>query len=67
MDISKELGLEIEESEVDIKEISRFDFAYVTNSLLDLMKIRKIEGIEYKAENKVFDVIDREFKKQIYV
>ncbi|EGT3827676.1 aminodeoxychorismate lyase, partial [Clostridioides difficile] len=43
--------------EINISEISSFDFVFVTNSLMGAIKVTEIDKIKFNKENVVFDKI----------
>lgn len=56
-DICGELNIELVETEIKISEIEDFEFSFVTNSLMKAIKVTKIEGVPYKKNNELFDII----------
>lgn len=62
--IANELGLDIKEVIIEKPELTCFDFAFVTNSLLGVMKVNKIAGIEYQSENNIFTLLSDELKQR---
>ncbi|GAB6100199.1 aminotransferase class IV [Halanaerocella petrolearia] len=66
LELSAELGIEVNVIEIDLDKINEFDAAFVTNSLLDLMKVVEIEGVEYSSDNQVFAALNEEFKQRVY-
>ncbi|MCC0648199.1 aminotransferase class IV [Clostridioides sp. ZZV15-6598] len=55
--ICDELHIELVENEINISEISSFDFVFVTNSLMGAMKVTEIDKTEFGKENVVFNKI----------
>ncbi|MGO0882874.1 aminotransferase class IV [Clostridioides difficile] len=55
--ICDELHIELVENEINISEISSFDFVFVTNSLMGAMKVTEIDKTEFSKENVIFDKI----------
>ncbi|UWD47790.1 aminotransferase class IV [Clostridioides difficile] len=55
--ICDELHIELVENEINISEISSFDFVFVTNSLMGAMKVTEIDKIEFSKENVIFNKI----------
>lgn len=55
--ICDELHIELVENEINISEISSFDFVFVTNSLMGAMKVTEIDKTEFSKENVVFNKI----------
>ncbi|OCL25368.1 hypothetical protein U472_13535 [Orenia metallireducens] len=66
IEIANKLNIEIKLEVIGIDEIANFDFAFLTNSLIDLMKVRSIEGVEYDQHNNFFDRLVNEFNYQVY-
>ncbi|SHG96658.1 aminotransferase class IV [Tepidibacter thalassicus] len=61
--ILNKLGITVLEKEIDLGEIDKFEFCFITNSLIDLMKVNSIEYINYKKENELFNLIDLQLKE----
>ena len=53
----QELNIKVEETEIDINEIHKFDFIFISNSLMGAMKVAQIEDILYDDKNIIFDRI----------
>ena len=53
----QELNIKVEETEIDINEIHKFDFIFISNSLMGAMKVAQIEDILYDDKNIIFDKI----------
>ncbi|WP_051412258.1 aminotransferase class IV [Halonatronum saccharophilum] len=66
IELAKGLGIEVRLMEIDISEISNYDFAFATNSLVDMIRIRSIEELRYDSRNKIFDKIRESFNKKAY-
>lgn len=64
--IIRDLNIQILECEIDFKEIHEFDFCFITNSLVDIIKVNNIEDIQYKKENDLFNQIVSKLKEKIY-
>ena len=61
---AQELGFEIKERLIAKPELALFDFAFLTNSLLGLMKVSSICGIEFKNSNQIFKQLKQKVKKK---
>ena len=57
IDICKELNTEIIEKNIEISEIKDFDFVFISNSLMKVMKVVKIDEVAYEKENEIFNNI----------
>lgn len=57
IDVCSELNIKLIEKNININDIKEYDFAFVTNSLMKVMKVTKIEDIVYSSTNKIFDKI----------
>lgn len=57
IEICKKLNIDIIEKNINIDEVKDFDFVFVTNSLMKVMKVIEIEGIIYNKENNIFNDI----------
>lgn len=56
-DICVELNIEVIKKEICLDEINKFEFSFVTNSLMGAMKVISIEDIQYDNENMLFSKI----------
>lgn len=63
MDICGELNIQLEELEIKSDKMKEFDFTFISNSLMGIMKISSIENIEYAGSNEIFDKISYAFNK----
>ena len=53
----QELNIKVEETEINVNEIHKFDFIFISNSLMGAMKVAQIEDILYDDKNIIFDKI----------
>jgi len=53
----QELNINVEEVEINVNEIHKFDFIFISNSLMGAMKVSQIEEILYDDRNIIFDKI----------
>ena len=53
----QELNIKVEETEINVNEINKFDFIFISNSLMGAMKVVQIEDILYDDKNIIFDRI----------
>lgn len=53
----QELNINVEETEINVNEIHKFDFIFISNSLMGAMKVAQIEDILYDDKNIIFDRI----------
>ncbi len=53
----QELNINVEEVEINVNEIHKFDFVFISNSLMGAMKVSQIEEILYDDKNIIFDKI----------
>ena len=53
----QELNIKVEETEINVNEIHKFDFIFISNSLMGAMKVAQIEEILYDDKNIIFDRI----------
>ena len=49
--------IEVIEREISLKEIEDFDFVFISNSLMKVMKVSQINEIVYPASNEIFEKI----------
>lgn len=52
-----DLEIDLIEKKINISEIKDFDFVFLSNSLMKIMKVTQIEEIVYDKENEIFDKI----------
>ncbi|SHK07314.1 aminotransferase class IV [Tepidibacter formicigenes] len=64
INILNSLSVDVLEEEIDLKEISKFEFCFITNSLMDLMRVNCIENINYNKENDLFNIINLKLKEK---
>ncbi|RDY24638.1 aminodeoxychorismate lyase [Romboutsia maritimum] len=57
LDICGELNIKLIQKKIQIFEIKDFDFVFVTNSLMRVMKVTQIETKKYDDSNEIFDKI----------
>lgn len=53
-----ELNIELKKSNISINEIKDFDFVFVSNALMGVMKVIQIENIMYDKYNDLFEIIN---------
>lgn len=66
IDICKKMNIELIEKVIKLDEIEEFEFCFITNSLIDLMKVVMINNINYQKENKIFRKIHCNLKEIYY-
>mgnify|MGYP003375511405 CR=1 FL=1 len=52
-----ELSIEIKKSNISINEIGDFDFVFVSNAIMGVMKVVQIEDFIYDKDNDLFEII----------
>ncbi|MFI3210662.1 MAG: aminotransferase class IV [Peptostreptococcaceae bacterium] len=57
-------NIEVTESKININSINNFDFCFVSNSLMNIIKVEKIGEISYNKENIIFDKIKEILKQE---
>lgn len=57
IDICGELDIQVEESEIKLNQIKEFDFVFVSNSIMGMMKITHIDEVKYNEYNELFNKI----------
>ena len=55
--ICSEINIPLIEKNIKISEILDYDFVFVTNSLMKIMKVTQIEDVFYESSNVLFDKI----------
>nr|WP_018247895.1 GTP cyclohydrolase I FolE [Orenia marismortui] len=60
------MDVEVEFNDIIIDEIDNFDCAFLTNSLMDLIKLSRIKELRYTNDNGLFDKLVRKFNNQLY-
>ncbi|WFD12115.1 aminotransferase class IV [Tepidibacter hydrothermalis] len=66
INICKKMNIELIEKIIKLDEIEDFEFCFITNSLIDLMKVIMINNIKYKKENDLFRKINCDLKEMYY-
>lgn len=66
IEICGELNIQLVETNINIDEIKEFDFVFITNSIIEMMKVIEIEGIKFNNRNELFDKITKAYKDKIY-
>lgn len=56
-DICGELNIKLSESKINISQIDYFDYVFISNSLMGIMKVTQIENIVFNDENIIFSKI----------
>ncbi|KPU27031.1 hypothetical protein TR13x_07235 [Caloranaerobacter sp. TR13] len=64
--IAKNIGIKVHECTIDVKDLNKFDFAFITNSLIDVLKVREIEDIVYDKDNEVFYKLRTALEEKLY-
>lgn len=57
LDICKNLNIDVIEGEIKLQNINNYDFAFISNSLMKVMKVSQIDRITYRSNNEVFEKI----------
>ncbi len=57
LDICGEINIPLVEKNIKIRDIAEYDFVFITNSLMNVMKVTQIEDIFYEISNDLFDKI----------
>ena len=57
LDICGEMNIPLVEKNIKVRDIADYDFVFVTNSLMNVMKVTQIEDIFYETSNDLFDKI----------
>jgi 4-amino-4-deoxychorismate lyase len=55
----EELKINIIETDINITEISKFDFCFLSNSLMGVMKVKNIDNVEFDEYNDIFNSLWR--------
>ncbi|UMZ74921.1 aminotransferase class IV [Natranaerofaba carboxydovora] len=66
IDSSKDLGIEVKYKEIKYSEICNYNFSFITNSLMELMKVNMIQDFRFEDENEVFAALNRKIKELLY-
>ena len=64
LQIAQKLDIETREIVLEKPELTLFDSAFITNSLVGMMRINKIESVEYQRENSIFKRLQCGFKNR---
>lgn len=65
IDICGELNIKINEIYINLDDIAKFDFAFVTNSIMGIMKVNEIQNIKYNKSNEIFESVLSLYKSYI--
>lgn len=57
LDICNKLNIEVVEGKIKLENINKFDFVFISNSLMKVMKVSQIDKITYPSNNEVFEKI----------
>lgn len=57
LDICKNLNIEVIEGKIKLQKIYDYDFVFISNSLMKVMKVSQIDEITYPSNNEVFEQI----------
>ncbi|WP_069650286.1 aminotransferase class IV [Caloranaerobacter ferrireducens] len=66
IETAKSIGIKVHECTIDVQDLDKFDFAFITNSLLDVLKVRGIEDIMYDKNNEVFHKLRTALEEKLY-
>lgn len=64
-EICKELDIKISQKSIPKTKIGDFNFAFLTNSLLDMIKISNIESCYFEKQNEIFEKINSKLKNSL--
>ncbi|MCR8744998.1 aminotransferase class IV [Romboutsia lituseburensis] len=59
IEICDELNIQVKETEIKLEDIKNFDFVFVSNSLMGVIKVVQIESIKYKKQNSIYTKISK--------
>lgn len=59
LEVCEELNILVKEIEINVEKIDEFDFAFISNSLMGVMKIIQIEDVKYNNQNIIYDKISQ--------
>ena len=57
IDICKTLDIICIEDDIKIDDLDKFDFCFITNSLIELMKVKCIDNVIYENTNNIYEDI----------
>ncbi|MGL5312859.1 MAG: aminotransferase class IV [Peptostreptococcaceae bacterium] len=57
LEVCEELNILVEETEIKVDEIDKFDFVFISNSLMGIMKVVQIENVIYDNKNVLYEKI----------
>jgi 4-amino-4-deoxychorismate lyase len=57
IDICKTLDIICIEDDINIDDLDKFDFCFITNSLMELMKVKCIDNVIYENTNNIYEDI----------
>lgn len=56
-DICGELNIKLKEAKINISQINSYDFVFISNSLMGIMKVTQIDDVMFEDENIIFSKI----------
>lgn len=59
LEVCEELNIIVKECEIKLEDLSKFDFVFISNSLMNVMRVTQIEKIKYKDSDKLFEKIEQ--------
>jgi len=59
--IAKKTNIEVKEININPKNISDFDFAFLAGTMIEIKPIKSIENIIFSKENEIFELLVSEF------
>lgn len=57
LQVCEELNILVTETEIKVEEIDKFDFVFISNSLMGIMKVVQIENVIYDNKNVIYEKI----------
>ncbi|KXZ39734.1 4-amino-4-deoxychorismate lyase [Alkalithermobacter thermoalcaliphilus JW-YL-7 = DSM 7308] len=66
IDICTKEKIKIKKTKIQLSSVKDFEFCFITNSLIELIKVSNIEDTYFKKENKLFKFIESKLKEKWY-
>ena len=61
-------NIDLIETNINIDNINEFEFCFISNSLLDIIRVSKIDYVNFNKKNKIFDtlktLLEKDYEKQ---
>ena len=63
--LAKSLGIKVEETNINYKDIEKFDSMFISGTSPKILPIASVDNIKLKIDNKIMQLLIKEFNKEI--